>query len=395
MKSERFDNGEEARRFRLEQPLTREPLRFHERLPGYEPTRLLSAPGVAAALGVGRVYVKDESSRFGLPSFKILGASWAVYRSLVQRLGDPLPAWETFEQLGDLLSPIKPLSLAAATDGNHGRAVARMAALLGLGAHILVPEGTSEARIDAIASEGARVTVVDGDYDEAIRRSASEASDRCLVIADTSWPGYERVPRWIIEGYGTVLSEVQDALGATGQRVDLAAAQIGVGAFASAVVQHFRSPDARGHTAVVGVEPLDADCALESARAGEIVTVPGPHRSIMVGLNCGTPSMIAWPVLSRGIDLFVGIQDERAREAMRLLAAEGIVSGESGASGLGGLLEVLTGSSTQEQRRALGVDVGSTVLVISTEGATDPGAYREIVGLTGGAVAARGAASRG
>jgi diaminopropionate ammonia-lyase len=389
VRSERFDNVEQARRFRLEEAGSREPLRFHERLPGYEPSPLLTAPGIAATLGVGRVFVKDESSRFGLPSFKILGASWAVYRALLERAGGSLPDWETFDQLGELLSPIKPLSLTAATDGNHGRAVARMASLLGLAAHILVPVGTARARIDAIASEGARVTVVDGDYDETIRRSAAESSDRCLVISDTSWPGYERVPRWIIEGYGTVLREVEVALAATGDHVDLVAAQIGVGAFACAVVRHFRGPDGVGHTAILGVEPLDADCALQSARAGKVVSVPGPHRSMMVGLNCGTPSSIAWPLLSGGIDLFVAIEDERAREAMRSLAAEGIVSGESGASGLGGLLDVLTGPSAEDVRRSLGVDDGSKVLVISTEGATDPEAYRQIVGKTHETVAAR------
>ena len=394
MRSELFDNVEQARGFQLEEPVTREPLRFHERLPGYAPSPLLNAPGIAAALGVGRVHVKDESSRFGLPSFKFLGASWAVYRALLDRMGGSLPPWETFDQLGDLLSSIKPLSLAAATDGNHGRAVARMARLLGLDAHILVPEGTSEARIEAIASEGARVTVVAGDYDETIRRSAGEASDRCLVISDTSWPRYERVPRLIIEGYGTVLHEVEDALAATGDHVDLAVAQIGVGAFACAVVQHFRSPHVSDHTALVGVEPLDADCALESARAGEIVTVPGPHRSIMVGLNCGTPSLIAWPALSRGIDLFAAVEDDRAREAMRMLAAEGIVSGESGASGLGGLIEILTGPSAEEMRRLLRVKDDGTVLVISTEGATDRAAYRDIVGMTDEVVMAKGAASR-
>lgn len=392
MTSERFDNVEHARRFRTEEPPSRKPLRFHQRLPGYEPTPLLRAPGIAATLGVGEVLVKDESSRFGLPSFKILGASWAIYRALLERMGGRLPRWETFDRLGDLLSPIKPLTLAAATDGNHGRAVARMARLLGLGAHILVPEGTADARVDSIAAEGAKVTVVKGDYDEAIRRSAGEASDRCLVISDTSWPGYDRVPAWIIEGYGSVLWEVEDALNETGDRPDLVAAQIGVGAFACAVVHHFRSPDASGHPAVVGVEPLDADCALESMRAGEIVTVPGPHRSIMVGLNCGTPSPIAWPVLSRGIDLFVAIEDERARQAMRLLAQEGIVSGESGASGLGGLLDVLTGPSAEQTRRSLEIDESSTVLVVSTEGATDPAAYRDIVGMGDEAVAARVAA---
>jgi diaminopropionate ammonia-lyase len=386
--SDRFDNAEQARRFRLDEPIVREPLRFHERLPGYEPSPLLNTPSIAATLGVGRVLVKDESSRFGLPSFKILGASWAVYRALLEHVGSSLPEWGTFDELGELLTPFKPLSLAAATDGNHGRAVARMGALLGLGAHILVPEGTSRARMDAIESEGARVSVVEGDYDETIRRSAAEASDRCLVISDTSWPGYDRVPRWIVEGYGTVLREVESSL--AGDHIELVAAQIGVGAFACAVVQHFRSPDSAGHTAVLGVEPLDAACALESARAGKIVSVPGPHRSIMVGLNCGTPSLIAWPVLSRGVDLFVAIEDERAREAMRLLATEGIVSGESGASGLGGLLEVLTGPTAEESRRSLGVDGDSSVLVISTEGATDPQVYRQIVGAAHENVSARG-----
>ena len=174
----------------------RAPQEFHRRLPGYEPSRLVHAPGVARELGVGSVLLKDESSRLGLPAFKILGASWAVYRALDERIGGFAP-WDSIDDLRSQLEPLGPLILSAATDGNHGRAVARMAKLLGLDATIYVPAGMAQARIDAIAGEGASVIIVDGTYDEAVARSAEDAGERCLVISDTSWPGYENVPRWV------------------------------------------------------------------------------------------------------------------------------------------------------------------------------------------------------
>jgi diaminopropionate ammonia-lyase len=370
----------------LELAAAADPRAFHASMPGYAPTALRSAPAAAAALGVAEVLVKDESSRLDLPSFKVLGASWAVYRALLQRLGASTGEIPTFAALHDAVSSLRPLSLAAATDGNHGRAVAHMAALLGLGATIYVPDNTVSARIEAIESEGATVTVVDGGYDDAIRRSAQDASDSCLVISDTSWEGYEEVPAWVIEGYGTVFAEVEEQLeGRPGP--GFVAAPIGVGALAAAVVRHYWSAPASGtsRTArprIVGVEPTSAACVLESVAAGEIVTLDHPQDSIMAGLNCATPSLVAWPVVSRGIDAYVAVPDARVPEAMRLLAADGVVAGETGAGGLAGMLALAQEPQMDEARRALGLDASSRVLLLCTEGATHPEAYER---LTAGA----------
>ena len=243
------------------------------------------------------------------------------------------------------------MTLAAATDGNHGRAVAHMAALLGFEARIYVPAGTAQARIDGIASEGARVVVVNGTYDDAVARAAEDGSERCLVISDTSWPGYEEVPRWVMEGYSTILWEVDDELMRRGDEgPDLVAVQVGVGALAAAVVQHYRQTDRDPQPRLLSVEPLRAACMLTSMEAGEIVSVAGPHDSIMAGLNCGRPSIIAWPIVSAGIDAFVAISDERAREAMRALAGVGVIAGETGAAGLAGIIELLAGPAKAEHR---------------------------------------------
>ena len=230
-------------------------------------------------------------------------------------------------------------------------------------------------------AKGRRVVVVDGTYDDAVARAAEDASERCLVISDTSWPGYEEVPRWVMEGYSTILWEVDDELRKHGERdPDLVAVQVGVGALAAAVVQHYRQPDRDPQPRLLSVEPLRAACLLASMEAGEIVSVPGPHDSIMAGLNCGRPSIIAWPIVSAGIDAFVAISDERAREAMRALARAGVVAGETGAAGLAGIIELLTGPENAEHRAKLGVNESTRVLLFVTEGATDPQAYREIVG---------------
>lgn len=353
----------------------REPLEFHRRLPGYRRTPLVAAGTIAAELGVGRVWVKDESSRLGLPSFKILGASWGVINALQQHLG-ALDPWVEIGDLKEQLGRRGPLSLTAATDGNHGRAVARMASLLGLEARIFVPAGTARARIDGIQSEGAVCEVVDGTYDDAVARSAREASDRCLVISDTSWPGYTDVPRWVIEGYSTIFFEITDQLNERGERPpDVVVIQLGVGALGAAAVLHFRSGTS-GPPVMVGVEPECAACVLASVEAGAITAVPGPHDSIMAGLNCGCPSLIAWPTVSTGFDAYLAIGDDYARGGMRSLAAAGLVAGESGAAGLGGLAALME----RDEGRALGIGPASVVLLLSTEGATDPSSYREIVG---------------
>jgi diaminopropionate ammonia-lyase len=355
--------------------LDRAPLRFHRLLPGYEETSLVDAPELAETLDVGKVFMKDESSRLGLPAFKILGASWAVYKALEERVGeDRFGGWETIDDLRAKIEPLRPPTLVAATDGNHGRAVARVARLFGLGARIFVPGNMAPARREAIAGEGAEVVVVDGTYDEAVERSAEAEG---LLISDTFWPGYERVPWWVIEGYSTMLWEIEDELRRRDERgPDLVVVQVGVGAFAAAVARHFRASRVSPRPKLVGVEPAGAACLFESVSAGRLVSVPGPHDSIMAGLNCGRPSLVAWPTLYRSIDLLVSVDDEPVREAMRLASGSGIVSGETGASGLGGLLALLR--SDEEARRELGVSGETRILVFNTEGATDPDAYREI-----------------
>jgi diaminopropionate ammonia-lyase len=313
----------------LARPLDRAPvaeaLAFHRSLPGYAPTPLVDARAAADALGVARVWVKDESSRLGLPAFKILGASWAIHRALEER-GDRPP-------------------LACATDGNHGRAVARVARKRGLDVTVFVPAGMIAARREAIAAEGARVEVVEGSYDEAVERAAQTGA---LVVQDTGWPGYEQIPRWIVEGYGTIGAEID-------VEPDVVALQVGVGSFAAAMVRRFAG------ARIVGVEPVAAACALASIEAGGPVEVPGPHESVMAGLNCGRVSSVAWPVISRGIEAFATVSDERAREAVELLARDGVGAGESGAAGLAGLL------AFRDELRLRADDV---VLVVNTEGDT-------------------------
>ena len=359
-------------------PPTREPLGLHRRLPGYAPTPLRRAPELAADLGVREVYVKDESARLGLPSYKFLGASWATYCALTEELGvDPGP-WASVEELRETLRPLGDRALAAATDGNHGRAVARMARLLGWSARIFVPAGTAAARVSGIEGEGASVTVVDGTYDEAVERAAQEAAPDVLVISDTAWPGYETTPRHVVEGYSTIFWEVDDEL----QRVGLphpstVVAQMGVGALAAAAVRHYRSGGA-ATAHLVGVEPRDADCVLASVAAGHEVEVPGPHRSAMAGLNCGRPSPLALPLVLSGMDAFLAVDDAAADRAVRALAAVGITSGESGAAGLAGLLAVAA-EGTEQERAAVGLLPDAVVLTVSTEGATDPVNYARIL----------------
>jgi diaminopropionate ammonia-lyase len=363
----------------------RRPLAFHAALPGYAPTPLRDAPGLARELGLERLWLKDESQRLGLPAFKIAGASWAVAHALATRLGLPLEPADGLAGLRAALAGRPAPTLVAATDGNHGRAVARMARLLGLPARILVPDDMVAARREAIASEGAEVVVVPGGYDEAVARSAQEEDEAHVVVSDTSWPGYEDIPAAVIAGYSTVLWEVDDELRARGEPdPDLVVVQVGVGAFAAAVVRHYRRPGLAAPPLIAAVEPERAACVLESVRAGRIVTLPGPQDSIMSGLNCGTPSRIAWPLVSSGIDLFVAIPDDLAREGMRALAREGVVGGECAGGGVGALRGVLAATGLGPRARAL---------VFLTEGATDPAGYEAIVGRAPHAVAAgRGAA---
>lgn len=359
---------------------TRAPLEFHKRLPGYEPTPLRSLPRLAKKLGVTSVWLKDESNRLALPAFKILGASWAMHRSLEQRFGGAVSRWSTIEEFKGVLEPYQPITVTCATDGNHGRAIARMAKLLGLDAHIYMPKGSAAARIQAIESEGATV-VVGGTYDEAVAHAAKEMDAGAMLIQDTAWEGYETVPRWTVEGYSTLLWEIDEVLSQHGERAPtLVLVQMGVGSFAHAVVQHYRREGLNEQPVIVGVEPDDAACVLASVKSGRIVHLPGEQHSIMSGLNCGTMSSFSLPILRRGINCFLTIPDDRALEATRLLAAEGIVVGETGAAGLGGLIELVESDLAAQFRSRYEIGGSTRVLLISTEGATDPASYAKIIG---------------
>jgi diaminopropionate ammonia-lyase len=326
------------------------PVRFHRAMEGYEPTPLIDSPELASEWGVGRVLLKFERERFGLPAFKFLGVSWAARRLL----GDEPPEPGT--------------ELVAATDGNHGRAVARAARQRGLGATILVPAGTARARIEAIENEGATVEVVEGSYDDAVRRSAELASERRLVLSDTSWPGYEEVPGWVIEGYATIFHEVDEQ---TAAGVDVAFIPIGVGALAAAAARHLA-----GRARLAGVEPVTAACVLESARAGRITEVPGPHPSIMAGLNAGLPSLVAWPHVSGAFEVFAAVEDDAAVQGTRRLAELGLEVGEVSGGAAGAAARLLADA---DARAALAAGPRSTVLVLLTEGVTDPDSYVRIV----------------
>jgi diaminopropionate ammonia-lyase len=350
-----------------------EVLAFHQRLPGYAPTPLRDVPALAAATGVGRVLVKDESSRLGLPAFKILGASWATYRVLCDRMGGE-PDWRTLDELAaEVAAELGPLRLVAATDGNHGRAVARMAQLLGLRATILVPEGTADARIAGIASEGAEVVVSPGTYDDAVAASAAMASERDIVISDTSWPGYEDPPRWVIEGYATIFAEIGAELAGP---LDAAVVPLGVGALGASAAACLRAGREPGDAPVlIGVEPDTAACVAAAVEAGHVVEVPGPHRSIMAGLNCGLASLLALPAVAAGFDAFVAIEDDRCRAAIRAHADAGMDVGETGAAALAGLTAVV-----EEHAAALPLPDNATVLLLATEGVTDPANFELVVG---------------
>lgn len=347
-------------------PSHRPVLDFHRGLPGYAVTPLLALPGLAAALGIGRLMVKDESQRFGLEAFKALGASWAVQRLRENRSG--------------------PMTVTTATAGNHGRAVAWAARRLGCEAVIFIPAHAAPARIEKIRAEGARVELVQGSYDEAVAR-AEEAGrvHGWQVVADIGYPGYLEVPRLIAEGYATLFEEIAAQLARDdGAGPDLVLIQAGVGSLLHAAVDHFRG--LARQPLLVAVEPWQSDPHFVSAGSpgGEPTVSPGAQDSIMAGLNCGEVSRSAWPTNRRGVNMFLVIEDRHAADAMRRLAFPvagdpAIVAGESGAAGLAGLLALLREPGLAPAREYLRLGPASRVLVINTEGATDPVGYAKAV----------------
>lgn len=345
---------------------------FHTALPGYLPTPLWELPALASELGVGRLMVKDESSRLGLPAFKALGVWWAAAHVVADRAGLTRPL--TLDALCAATSRLS-LTLVTATAGNHGRALARVAAQLGLRAHIFVPENTSPAAAMAIASEGATVTTVAGSYREAVEQAGRACAARpdAELVQDTAWPGYEAVPARIVEGYATLLHEVDAQLLDTGCRPPgLVVVPVGVGSLAQAVVGHYRSRKAKPPPAILGVEPAAAPCILESLTARELRTVPTGSTN-MVGLNCGTPSSLAWPSLCAGLDAATTVHDQAATRAAADLERLGVSSGPSGAAALAGVRCALTGRGNAHRRSQLDVGSDSVVVLLSTEGSAAVG----------------------
>ena len=368
--------------------------RVHRAIRGYAPTPLVELPALAAALGVGRVLVKDESQRFGLKAFKALGASYAIARWAAERLRDRYGEEQAPESLADgpLPARLGPVTFATATDGNHGRSVAWTARRLGRPAAIFMPAHSVPARVAAIRGEGAEVTLVDGDYDAAVRRCADESARHgWQVVSDTSWPGYTGIPAWIADGYLTLFEEVDEQLAAQGAPPpDVVLVQAGVGALPAAAVCHYRAAGRAHRPRLVCVEPLAAACFLESIGVGdgEPHAATGDLRTIMAGLACATPSLIAWPLVRDGFELFVAIVDDHARQAMRrfyrpLGGDSRVISGESGAAGLGALLALSDRPDLADARARIGLDGNATVLLLNTEGDTDPDYFTRVV-ATGG-----------
>jgi diaminopropionate ammonia-lyase len=331
---------------------------FHRQLPGYAPTPLVEAPDLAAELGVGRLFVKDESARFDLRAFKFLGASWAGFLAVSRRSGYAGPAGLDGLR-AHLAAADSGLALVTATDGNHGRAVARTARLLGLPARVYVPDPVPGIVIERIRGEGARVTVVGADYDGAVAAARADADDGAVLVQDTAWPGYEEIPAWIVAGYETLFAELDAQLLQAGAPVPaLVSVPVGVGSLAQAAVAHYRRSalPAAARPRLLSAEPDTAACVLASLAAGSLVSVP-TGATVMNGLNCGTPSSLAWPYLRGGLDAAIAVDDAAAASAIASLAAAGITAGPSGAAALAALRAALTGIGAPSRRRDLGLDV--------------------------------------
>lgn len=365
-----------------------EALRFHRSLSVYRPTPLVALPNLAAKLGVKQIYVKDESKRFGLNAFKAIGASYAVYRFLraewEKRIDEPYESENFFSS--DLQARLGQYTFTTATDGNHGRAVAWVARQLGQKAVIYAPQNMVAARKQAIESEGAELIVIEGHYDQTVQKMVSDAEENgWQIISDTAWPGYEEIPRWILTGYTTIFYEIDEKL-QIGAQPDFVFVQAGVGGLAAAAADYYVQKHGAKRPRLICVEPLDADCLLESifSGEGEIAYAKGAQNSIMSGLNCGTPSSLAWPFVKQTFGSFIALDDMWACEAMRLLyhplpRDRRVISGESGAAGLAGLIAVLRDDGLKAAKNELGINEKSTILVINTEGDTDPVNFKKIV----------------
>ena len=359
--------------------------RFHRSFPMYAPTPLAVLPETAKMLGIGEIYVKDESHRFGLNAFKVLGGSYAMGNILAKQLGKPLSetgyavltAPETRKTLGDI-------TFITATDGNHGRGVAWTANTLGQKSVVHMPKGSAQERLNNIRACGAHADIIDGNYDDAVRLSRKEAEENSwVVVQDTSWEGYEEIPAWIMEGYCTMGLEAYEQLPQKPTHIFL---QAGVGSMAGAIAALFASIYQENRPKIIIVEPNNADCFYRTAKAddGNLHTVTGDMQTIMAGLACGEPCHLAWEILKDCADHFIAFPDWAAAKGMRILGNplgrdDRVISGESGASAFGCMAAILTQPELAEMKEELALNEHSRVLFFSTEGATDRENYRKIV----------------
>lgn len=369
--------------------LSRISRKFHRQIPGYKMSPLRALPNLAQMLKVGGLWVKDEAVRLELNSFKVLGGSFALYRFILDRLGikdmeisyEYLISPEVKSKLGDI-------TFASATDGNHGRGIAWAAQKLGYKCVIYVHQETSQRRIDAIKSYGAIVKVIQGNYDDAVRQIVIDAKENGWeVVSDTSWEGYSTIPVWIMQGYTTMLAEIQEQFSGQGiTKPTHVFVQAGVGALAAAVIGFYHSLFGQDAPKCIVVEPEEAACLFRSSQFDDNAPhgVEGNLDTIMAGLACGEPSPLAWDILKDTVDAFVTVPDYIAAKGMRIYATPlsddpFIVSGESGAVTLGAFMAILREYGVDELRDYLSIDENSQVLFINTEGNTDPVLFRQII----------------
>lgn len=361
---------------------------FHSQIPSYHVTPLKSLTRLAGMIGIHDLWVKDEANRLSLGSFKVLGGSYAIYRIILKQLGNPegftfsdLNSSETRKKLGDI-------TFAAATDGNHGRGVAWAANQLGFKSIIYVHKHTSEARINAIATIGAQVKVIDGTYDDAVYQVNEDAQKNgWQVVSDTAWEGYEEIPIWVMQGYTTMFSEVQQQLASLGEFLPTHIfMQAGVGSLAASAFGFYASLFVPARPKMVVVEPDLAGCLFHSMEIGDGKphSFPGDLNTIMAGLACGDPNPIAWEVLYDCADGFIKCPDYVAAKGMRVggVPLNGdpyIISGESGAVTLGALMFIMELERYRSIREELGLDKNSRVLLVNSERNTDPDDYRRVV----------------
>ncbi|KAK5294355.1 hypothetical protein LTR99_009753 [Exophiala xenobiotica] len=333
---------------------------FHKRLPGYRESPLVPLDNIAKELGVKAVFVKDESSRLGLPAFKILGASWGTFRAITDKTDIPL---DTSLEDAAVAARNANMTLFAATEGNHGRAVARMGKILHLPTRIIMSRFADEEAVKKVESEGAQVTVISGDYDAAVAKASEESSKdpNGLLVQDNAFKGYEQVPAWIVEGYSTLLIEAEQQLATRGLKATMIVTPIGVGSLGHAVVGHCKSDGRR--IKVLTVEPETAACLHHNLKVGKWTTIE-TSATIMNGMNCGTVSPISWPVFAKGVDASVTVSDLECHESVEYLQAHGVDAGPCGAASLAALRKVAAVDAN-----SVGLDADAVVILLSTEGA--------------------------